>query len=155
MSRFEACAQAGLPLTVVGTGPERARLEALAGPAVRFAGRVTRERLRELYRSAEMLLQPGLEDFGIATAEALACGTPVLALGQGGVLDIVREGEHGLFFGHDEAPEIRAAIDKMRGMQFNSMNLRERAEDFSAERFARRVRALLGADWPDAEDLFA
>jgi glycosyltransferase involved in cell wall biosynthesis len=152
---IQACAAAGLPLTVVGTGPERDRLAALAGPAVRFAGRVEAEELRELYRGAELFLQPGIEDFGISTAEALACGTPVVALGAGGVRDIERDGVDGLFFARDEAAEIAAAIDKMRGMEFNPLNLRERAERFSAERFARRLRESLIADWPNAEELIA
>jgi glycosyltransferase involved in cell wall biosynthesis len=152
---IQACAAAGLPLTVVGTGPERDRLAALAGPTVRFAGRVEAAELRELYRGAELFLQPGIEDFGISTAEALACGTPVVALGAGGVRDIVRDGVDGLFFARDEAAEIAATIDKMRGMEFNPLNLRERAERFSAERFARRLRESLIADWPNAEELIA
>jgi len=152
---IRSCAAANVPLVVVGTGPERARLERIAGPSVRFAGRVTQDALRDLYRRAEMLLQPGLEDFGIAAVEALACATPVLALGSGGVRDIVRDGSDGLFFDRDEVGEIAAAIDKLRRMQFNSMNLRERAEIFSAERFTRRLGELLVADWPYAEELLA
>jgi glycosyltransferase involved in cell wall biosynthesis len=150
---IQACAAVGLPLTVVGSGPERARLQAMAGPGVRFAGRVDAGELRELYRGAQLFLQPGIEDFGIAAVEALACGTPVLARGEGGVRDIVRDGVDGLWFVHDDPAEIAASIDKMRRIQFNSMNLRERAVQFSAERFARRLRELLLADWPDAEDL--
>jgi len=152
---IQACALAGLPLTVVGTGPERGRLESMAGPSVAFAGRVEAARLRELYRGASLFLQPGTEDFGISTAEALACGTPVLALGRGGVRDIVRDRVDGLYFSRDEPSEIAAAIDKMRGMEFNPLNLRERAERFSAERFARRLRESLIADWPNAEELIA
>lgn len=152
---IRACAAAGIPLTVVGTGPERQRLQRLAGPTVRLAGRVAPETLLDLYRGAEMLLQPGLEDFGIAAVEALACGTPVLALSRGGVLDIVRDGIDGLFFAKDTEREVVAAIDKLRRMQFNSMNLRERAENFSAERFTRRLGERLVADWPYAEDLLA
>jgi len=150
---IQACAAAELPLTVVGTGPERQRLAALAGPTVRFAGRVDADELRELYRRSLLFLQPGIEDFGISTVEALACGTPVAALGAGGVRDIVRDGVEGLLFAGDEPAAIAAAIDKLRGMEFNPLNLRERAEQFSAERFARRLRESLIADWPDAEDL--
>jgi glycosyltransferase involved in cell wall biosynthesis len=150
---IQACASARIPLTVVGTGPERDRLLRLAGPEVRFEGRVEPPRLRELYRRSALFLQPGVEDFGIAAVEALACGAPVLALGEGGVRDIVREGIDGLYFSRDEAAEIASSIDKMRGMEFNPLNLRERAEQFSAERFARRLRESLVADWPDAEDL--
>jgi glycosyltransferase involved in cell wall biosynthesis len=147
-----ACEAAGLPLIVVGDGPERERLERLASPSTRFLGRVDAEELRELYRRAICFLQPGVEDFGIAAVEALACGTPVVARGEGGVMDIVRDGLEGVLFRRDDPGEIAQAIDNCRGMQFNSMNLRERAEEFSAERFARRLRELLVSDRPNAED---
>ena len=130
---IEACRIAGVPLVVVGEGPEKASLERLAGPEVLLAGRVEGERLREAYRRARCFLQPGIEDFGIAAVEALACGTPVVALGQGGVTDIVREGREGVLFDRDEPREIAEAIDKCRRMQFNSVNLRGRAETFSTE----------------------
>jgi len=150
-----ACARAGVPLVVVGEGPERARLEALAGEGAQLLGRVDSERLRELYRGAICFLQPGIEDFGIAAVEALASGTPVVARAAGGVLDIVVQGQHGVLFEHDEPAEIAAAIDNCRQMQFNSMNLRERAEIFSAEHFARRLQALLISVWPEAEGYLA
>jgi len=151
---IRACDQLGLPLRVVGTGPEAARLAREAGPETAFEGRVSAERLRELYRGAACFLQPGTEDFGIAAAEALACGTPVVALGAGGVLDIVESRKHGILFARDESSEIAQAIDKSRQIEFNSMNLRERAENFSAERFARRLRELVVSERPDAEEYF-
>jgi hypothetical protein len=84
--------QLGLRLVVVGTGRSGGGLAALAGPGVRLAGRVDGEELRRLYRGATCFVQPGVEDFGIASVEALACGTPVVALDAGGVLDIVEDG---------------------------------------------------------------
>ena len=152
---IQACEAAGLPLVVVGDGPERARLARLAGPLTRLVGRVPAATLRELYRGAICFLQPGIEDFGIAAVEALACGAPVVARGAGGVLDIVREGVEGVFFGADEPAAIRSAIDKCRSMQFNSMNLRERAEGFAAGQFAPRLVATLVSQWPEAEGLLA
>jgi glycosyltransferase involved in cell wall biosynthesis len=152
---IHACEAAGLPLVVVGEGPERARLSRLAGAHTRLVGRVSGDRLTDLYRHAICLLQPGIEDFGIAAVEALACGTPVVARGEGGVLDIVRDGVEGVFFAADESEAIRAAIDKCRSMKFNSMNLRERAEGFSAGRFAQRLVEILISHWPDAEGILA
>lgn len=143
-----ACARLGLPLRVVGTGPERGRLVGLAGDRVAFLGRVAEEELRELYRHARCLVQPQVEDFGIAPVEALACGTPVVARGEGGVLDIVADGEHGLLYlpsDGDEAGALAAAIDKVGDFEFNAGRLRGRAELFSAERFAAGFRALLTA----------
>jgi glycosyltransferase involved in cell wall biosynthesis len=150
---IHACERLGIPLVVVGEGPERARLEALAGPSTRLAGRVSGAELRELYRRAICFLQPGIEDFGIAAVEALACGTPVVALAEGGVLDIVEDGQQGILFREATVEGIGAAIDKIRSMEFNSVDLRGRAEGFSAERFAHRLTELLISYWPDAEEL--
>ncbi len=152
---IQACARAGLPLVIVGEGPERQRLERLAGSSVRFAGRIEGAELRGLYRGARLYLQPGVEDFGIATVEALACATPVVALRAGGVVDIVRDGEDGILFDDPSPESIAATIDKFATMQFNSLNIRSRAEQFSAERFARRIEQRVRVDWPGAEGSFA
>ncbi len=147
-----ACAAAGIELRVVGTGPEQARLAALAGPRTQLLGAVGGEELRALYRGAACLLQPGVEDFGIAPVEALACGTPVVALGAGGVLDVVADGVHGVLYdlggpgagaAGDHAAILTAAIDKTRGIRFNVLNLRKRAEEFSRSRFREQLSGFL------------
>ena len=139
-----ACERLGLPLYVVGEGPQRERLERLAGPKTHLLGRVSPERLRDLYRGALCFLQPGVEDFGIAAVEALACGTPVAAVRRGGVLDIVEEGVHGALYPEEEGVEgLTAAIDKTRQLRSNPLDLRQRAERFSAQRFTDGFRSLL------------
>ena len=145
-----ACERLGLELRVVGEGPERRRLarlaETLAGPRVRFLGKVDAAALRELYRGARLFLQPGVEDFGIASVEALACGVPVVAVARGGILDVVEDGRHGVLYADWEGPAaLTAAIDKARGMRFNANNLRDRAESFSVARFHDRIRSLLSS----------
>jgi len=142
------CERAGLELRIVGDGPERARLERLAGIRTRFLGRVDRDELRELYRGALAFVQPGIEDFGIAPVEALACGTPVVAHGRGGVLDIVEDGVHGVLYRDDDGPEalsatLEARLDTIRKIGFNGLNLRHRAEAFAARQFTERMRAIL------------
>lgn len=148
---IEACRRAGAPLVIVGDGPERARLEQSAGPSVRFVGRVELAELRRLYSSALCYLQTGIEDFGIATVEALATGTPVLALAAGGVLDIVESGREGLLVDDAGVESLADGIDKIQQMQFNPMDLRSRAEDFSAERFTTRLKGYLRPFWPESE----
>jgi glycosyltransferase involved in cell wall biosynthesis len=141
-----ACARAGVELRVVGDGPERGRLERLAGPRARLLGRVDGAALRDLYRGARLLLQPGIEDFGIASVEALACGTPVAAAGRGGVLDVVEDGRHGVLY--DEAggaAALAAAIDKAAQIGFNPLDLRRRAESFAAGHFTGRMRSLVSS----------
>ena len=84
-----ACSRSGRPLVVIGEGPERARIQAMAGPSVRFLGWQPDEVIRDHYRRCRALLFPGEEDFGIVPVEALACGAPVIALGRGGVAETV------------------------------------------------------------------
>lgn len=141
-----ACDRLGIELRIVGDGPERGNLEALAGPKTRFLGNVEPRRLRELYRGARLFLQPGVEDFGIACVEALACGAPVVAVAKGGVLDIVDEGRHGLLYPDWGGPsDLAETIDKALGMEFNESDLRSRAESFAEDRFTARLRALLSS----------
>jgi len=144
-----ACEKLGLELRIVGEGPERERLAGMAGPGIRFLGNVGTEELRDLYRGALLFLQPGVEDFGIASVEALACGTPVVAAARGGILDVVDDGRHGVLYPDWEGPQaLRDAIDKARRMGFNRLDLRDRAESFSAARFTDRMRSLLSRRFP-------
>jgi glycosyltransferase involved in cell wall biosynthesis len=144
-----ACEKLGLELRVVGEGPERERLEAMAGGRTRFLGHVGAEELRDLYRGALFFLQPGVEDFGIASVEALACGTPVVAAARGGILDVVDDGRHGVLYPHWAGPPaLCEAIDKARRIGFNALDLRDRAETFSAARFLERLRSRLSRRFP-------
>jgi glycosyltransferase involved in cell wall biosynthesis len=141
-----ACDRLGIELRIVGGGPERARLEELAGPKTRFLGNVEPDQLRDLYRGARLFLQPGVEDFGIACVEALACGAPVVAVAKGGVLDIVDEGRHGMLYPDWGGPsDLAETIDKALGMHFNQLDLRSRAESFAEDRFTARLRTLLSS----------
>ena len=139
-----ACSELDLELRIVGTGPEQSRLESSINGSTRLLGKVEPEALRDLYRNAACLLQPGVEDFGIASVEALACGCPVVALDQGGVRDIVRDGKHGfLYEGETNVANLTGAVDKTLRMKFNRLNLRQRAERFSKSGFTQRMRSLL------------
>jgi glycosyltransferase involved in cell wall biosynthesis len=144
-----ACEKMGMELRIVGEGPERDRLASMAGPRVRFLGSVPVEQLRDLYRGARLFLQPGVEDFGIASVEALACGTPVVAVDRGGIRDVVEDGRHGVLYPDWEGPTaLCGAIDKALRIGFNALDLRDRAESFSVVRFTDRIRSLLSRRLP-------
>ena len=144
---IEASGRLGLPLTIAGTGPEEPRLRALAGPNVLFAGSPSDVELRELYRSAELVLMPGEEDFGIVPLEAQACGTPVVALGKGGALETVVEGATGRFYGEAGAAPLAGAIEAARAARFDPAaavsNARRFAEAAFRERFLEAARGAL------------
>lgn len=127
--------RAGFPLRIVGRGPEEARLRELAGSSVEFESDLSREELRERYRGCAFFLQPGEEDFGIASVEAQACGRPVVALGRGGVRDVIVSPQTGALYREDTAEAIAGAFDTLKRVGFNGEAARHNAERFSPERF--------------------
>lgn len=140
-----ACSETGRRLVVVGDGPDRARLEALAGPSVTFLGRAPDERVVELMSTCRALVFPGSEDFGIVPVEAQACGKPVVAFREGGALETVVEGESGVFF-DDAAPESLAdALERCDTQAWDPHAIRRHAERFSTRRFLEETRAVLAA----------
>jgi len=143
---IDACRLADLPLTIVGSGPERSRLEGHASGRVSFLGWRSDDEVRELYRSASVVILPGEEDFGIVPVEAQACGTPVVALGRGGVLDTIVPGVTGVLV--DEA-EPFAFADALRRLPSTPPTaIRTHAERFGRAAFTSALTAL-------ADDLVA
>ena len=106
----EAFNRLRLPLVVAGDGPELRRLRSLAGPTVRFEGRVSDARVAELLRTSRALVVTATEEFGIAAVEALASGRPVIALDEGGVRETVTEGVTGTFFASSDAGLLAEAV---------------------------------------------
>jgi glycosyltransferase involved in cell wall biosynthesis len=133
------------PLTVVGDGPELRRLKRLAGPTVRFTGRVSDERAAALLASARALVVCATEEFGIAAVEALAAGRPVIALDEGGVRESVREGETGTFFEPCTPEALAAAVARFDPAAADPEMCRHAAEAFGAERFKAELRAVVAA----------
>jgi glycosyltransferase involved in cell wall biosynthesis len=132
-------------LIVVGTGPSEAKLKARAPSNVRFLGWLPDEELRNLYRGCRAAILPGVEDFGIVPLEALACGRPVIAFGEGGALDTVKDGETGVLFGEATALSLSHAIDRVSGLRFNRKSLRNWALGFSRERFLTEMREFISS----------
>jgi glycosyltransferase involved in cell wall biosynthesis len=143
----EAANRLRVPLLIVGDGPDRARLEALAGPTVRFAGRVPRADVPRLLHEARALIFPGEEDFGLTPLEAMAAGTPVVAYAAGGALETVVDGETGIFFTEQTVDSLAAALAGLRREAFDSRVLRAHAAQFDVAVFQRRLRAFVEAHY--------
>jgi exopolysaccharide biosynthesis WecB/TagA/CpsF family protein len=140
-----AFTDAGRPLIVIGDGPDRERLERLAGPTVRFAGHLGDAARAELLAGARALVFPGEEDFGIAAVEALACGTPVVAYGRGGLTEIVADGRTGVFFDEESPAALNVAVERLAGLPIRRDELIESAARFGAPRFREEVRDFVDA----------
>ncbi|MEV6340418.1 glycosyltransferase [Nocardia vinacea] len=107
---IRAARRAGVRLVVLGDGRFRAQLDTIAGPETTFLGAAPFQTLLDMYRRCRALLMPGIEDFGIVPVEAMACGTPVLAVDQGGARDTVRPGITGEFFEHGSDEHVIAGL---------------------------------------------
>lgn len=138
---LEAAVLAKLPITVVGDGPERERLEArYARPgAVEFAGRVDDAELERLYAAALALVLPNTEEFGIAAVEAQAAGRPVVAAAAGGALETVVDGETGILVAPGDVEALAQALTATDFDRFDRRRIAAHAQRFSRATFKRRI----------------
>jgi glycosyltransferase involved in cell wall biosynthesis len=132
-------------LTMIGVGPLERRLRRNLPPNVELRGWVNRAELVGLYARARGFVHVGKEDFGITMVEALASGTPVIALDAGGARDIVRHGRDGILLPRPEVQELRKALDRLVRTRWDPHELRARAEAFSRPTFVGRIRAWLAS----------
>lgn len=130
-------------LTMVGVGPLEARLRKRLPANVELLGWVSRAELAELYARASGFVHVAEEDFGISTVEALAAGTPVVALDAGGARDIVRDGVDGVLIDHADLRALQSAVRAVATGSWDREALRDRALEFSTERFLERMRTWL------------
>jgi glycosyltransferase involved in cell wall biosynthesis len=145
----------GRRLLVIGSGPELAALRAAASANVEFAGHLPIAGMVSSLQRARAFLFAAVEDFGIAPVEAMACGTPVIALRRGGAAETVAGEESGeptgAFFEEQTAEAVAAAIDAFEQRPaIPAEACRRRALQFSAERFRMQFRALVEqafAEW--------
>lgn len=140
---IEACRRIGAPLTIVGRGPEEARLRQLAGPDVQFLGWRSDEEVRALYRGTRAVLLPGTEDFGMVPVEAQACGAPVVALARGGACETVIDGETGVLVDQATPEAFADGLARMQSLALAPGAIRANAERFSRERFMTDFRAAI------------
>lgn len=131
----------GFALKVFGDGPERRRLEAMAGPTVKFTGAVDQQRLAELVSGCRAYLFPGIEDFGILPVEVQAGGRPVVALAAGGALETVVDGETGVLFHGETVDALLSAIARLEDLDCSPEACRAHAAAFGRPRFEREVAA--------------
>lgn len=136
---IEACNCLGLELIIVGEGPERSRLEKLAGKTIHFVGKVEEQQLHELYCHARALIFPSHEDFGLVPVEAQACGRPVIAFGQGGVLETVKEGVTGNFFAEQSTASLLNCLERFDEARFNPAQIRKWIMQFDFAHFNEQI----------------
>ena len=135
---IEACRIARVPLSIVGQGPEEARLRQFGGDGVTWLGWRADEEIRDLYRRASVVLLPGTEDFGIVPVEAQACGTPVVAYAEGGACETVIPGVTGALVSEPSPAAFADAVRQVIDRPTDRGAIRANAERFSISEFKRR-----------------
>ncbi len=135
----DAFTQLGLNLVIAGTGRDHGRLAKRAGSNIKLMGRVDDATLRDLLGRCQAFVFPGLEDFGIAPMNAMACGKPVIAYAGGGALDTVRDGITGVLFDSQTPQSLMSAVRRYQGLSFSPDQIRAQAEKFSVARFEKEI----------------
>ncbi|MCW3023367.1 MAG: glycosyltransferase family 4 protein, partial [Conexibacter sp.] len=141
----QAFTQLGQSLVVVGDGPDARRLHRMAGPTVRFTGRVSDAEVARLVSTARAMVVTATEEFGIAAVEAQAAGRPVIALAEGGVTESVQEGRTGVFYEEPTPDALAAAVVAFDPLSVDPADCVANAQRFSRRAFEAEIRANVAA----------
>ena len=139
----EAFNQNGKKLRIVGSGPLERTLQSLSGENIEFLGWQSDDAIVEFYNSAQALIFPGSEDFGMVPVEAQACGCPVIAYQEGGVTETIVAGETGLFFPEATADSLNLAIQQFERSSFDAARAVVNSKRFSRSVFYQAWNAFL------------
>lgn len=138
---IRAAERMGVRLIVAGDGPDRPRLERLAGPMTTFVGTVSDDEAAHLLDRCRAFVFCADEDFGIAPLEANAHGAPVVGLARGGLLETMVPGRTAEFFDDEDVGAVIAAIGRALERDWAADQLRKNAERFAPSEFRARFRA--------------
>jgi len=122
-------------LVVIGKGEEYEMIKAIAQPNIEVLGYQSDEVLRDKMQQAKGFIYMAIEDFGIIPVEAMACGTPIIAYGEGGIRDSVLDTKTGLLFEEQSANALCHAIKKFESISFDHQFISKHAQQFSIHRF--------------------
>jgi glycosyltransferase involved in cell wall biosynthesis len=150
---IQACSQSGRRLVVIGDGPDRARLEGMAGPGVTFLGRQPDAVVSRYAQRCRALIFPGEEDFGMAPLEVNAAGRPVVAYGAGGATETVIEGLNGILFRKPTAASLIEALERCEAQSWNPYAIRRHAMRYDIEVFQERLLTFLSGVSPVIRNL--
>jgi glycosyltransferase involved in cell wall biosynthesis len=136
---IKACNQLQLPLVIIGGGRDEDQLKRMAGPTIRFLGKLSDAEVQHYFAHCRALLLPGEEDFGITPLEAQASGRPVIAYGAGGALASVIDGVTGAFFYEQTVESLVNVLTSFNEKIYDPRVIRNHALEFDTPRFHRRI----------------
>jgi glycosyltransferase involved in cell wall biosynthesis len=129
-------------LVIIGDGTEFEKIKSKAGSNVQLLGYQSKDTIKSYMQRAKAFLFAAEEDFGIVPVEALACGTPVIAYGKGGVLETVKEGVNGYLYNEQTSSALMEAVKRfeLSPLAASPAEIRKSAESFSKERFRKEFK---------------
>jgi glycosyltransferase involved in cell wall biosynthesis len=130
-----AAERLGVRLIIAGDGPDRGRLQRLAGRHTQLVGQVSETEAAELLSSCAAFVHPAEEDFGIAPLEANAHGAPVIGFGRGSLTETMIAGITAELFEEQSVDAVVDATRRALSREWDTDALRANASRFSPERF--------------------
>lgn len=144
---IQAFNKLGLPLKIIGRGPEMKRLKKIAGPNIEFLGRVEDEDLPRYYAECQAFIFPQEEDFGIVAIEAMASGRPLIAYKGGDIVENMEDGKTGVFFDRQTPDEIIGAVKRFRSHKYDQEYIRSIAEKFDRDNFKKKIKYFVESEF--------
>lgn len=139
---IDVCNKKHYPLTIIGNGPELSNLQKMAGFTVQFITNATDQQVAKRVSMAKAFVFASYEDFGVAPVEALAAGTPVVALQKGGTKDYITN-RNGVFYQKQSSQELEQAIQKCLSKNWNHTLIEKSAQKFSTENFTKKIQKII------------
>jgi len=137
---IEAFNRLGLPLKIIGRGPEMERLKKMAKSNIEFLGRVPEEDLPRYYAECRGFIFPQEEDFGIVAIEAMASGRPLIAYRGGDIVEHMEEGKMGEYFDEQTPEAIVGVMRKFDEKKYDPEYIRGKSLYFDKERFKATIK---------------
>lgn len=150
---IEAFNKLGIPLKIIGRGPEIDNFKKNAKPNIQFLGRVTDEELAKNYASCRAFIFPQEEDFGITAIEAMASGRPIIAYRGGDIPEHMEEGKTGLLFDHQTPKDIIEAVKKFNANDYDPHYIREKARKFDKKLFKDKISAYIEEKYSEFKNI--
>ncbi len=145
----EAFSRLGLPLVIIGEGPEKRQLAGRAAANIKFAGWQSDEQVAEWLGQARALVHAAEEDFGLVMVEAQAAGCPVIALGRGAAREIIQDGRTGILFPEPGIESLMAAVRRFVHLEssLKEAEMVENAARFNKQRFQNQFAQMVEREW--------
>jgi len=143
---IEAFNEMGIPLKIIGRGPEMNRLKKMANSNIEFLGRVEDKELTKYYAECKAFVFPQEEDFGIVAIEAMASGRPLIAFRGGDIVEHMEEGKTGEFFSEQTKEGIMRTVRGFDAGKYDSNYIREKALKFDRNIFKKKIKEYVEAE---------